>query len=291
MEEVLEILKSIQERMDENQAKADDNTRTMQEKINASQKEAKAMRNDMKAHQAKAETDKEDILAKMDASMKYNQEQMLAKMTAWEAEDKARREKEAETGAIRIRTKAMRDKRMKASRDACFADIKNNRKETTACQNAMEANLEKVEPNPGEKEAAVERQETSNEEVAIHPLTACRNEGTVCQEKMEAHLKEEEELIWSLRWHKKSHWKTPVGEPRNRRRDRRNLAAERRQKKQHEWTQSKDGCRKNLVAACSGGTTQENSFYKGHEPEVPEGIGRNLRREDPPCRNGTVQET
>jgi hypothetical protein len=27
-----------------------------------------------------------------------------------------------------------------------------------ACQDAMEANLEKMEPNPGEKEAAVEQQ-------------------------------------------------------------------------------------------------------------------------------------
>jgi hypothetical protein len=45
----------------------------------------------------------------------------------------------------------------------------------------------------------------------------------------------------------------PVGEPRKRRGDR-NLAAERRQKKQHERTQSKDGCRKNLIAARRGMT-------------------------------------
>jgi hypothetical protein len=38
--------------------------------------------------------------------------------------------------------------------------------DTKACQDAMEANLEKMEPNPGEKEAAVDRQETSKEEVA-----------------------------------------------------------------------------------------------------------------------------
>jgi hypothetical protein len=58
-------------------------------------------------------------------------------------------------------------------RMAWLKDLKFDRKETTACQDAMETNLEKVEPNPGEKEAAVERQETPNEEVAIHPLRAC----------------------------------------------------------------------------------------------------------------------
>jgi hypothetical protein len=42
------------------------------------------------------------------------------------------------------------------------------RKETTACQDAMEANLEKMEPNPGEEEATLKRQEIPNEEVAIH---------------------------------------------------------------------------------------------------------------------------
>jgi hypothetical protein len=45
----------------------------------------------------------------------------------------------------------------------------------------MEASLEKFEPNPGEKEAAVERQDISNEEVAIHPLRVCRNRRTTCQ--------------------------------------------------------------------------------------------------------------
>jgi hypothetical protein len=46
----------------------------------------------------------------------------------------------------------------------------------------------------------------------------------------------------------------PVGEPRKRRRDRRHLAAQRRQKKEQERTQSKNGCRKDLVAARRGVT-------------------------------------
>jgi hypothetical protein len=57
---------------------------------------------------------------------------------------------------------------MKANIDACIADVKNDRKEPTARQDAMEANLVKMEPNPGEKEAVVERQETPNEEVTLY---------------------------------------------------------------------------------------------------------------------------
>jgi hypothetical protein len=52
----------------------------------------------------------------------------------------------------------------------------------------LEANLEKIEPNPGETEAVVERQETSNEEVAINSPRACQDERTTCQETMEACL-------------------------------------------------------------------------------------------------------
>jgi hypothetical protein len=36
----------------------------------------------------------------------------------------------------------------------------------------MEGSIKKMEPNSGEKEAVVERQEISNEEVAIHSLRA-----------------------------------------------------------------------------------------------------------------------
>jgi hypothetical protein len=46
----------------------------------------------------------------------------------------------------------------------------------------------------------------------------------------------------------------PVGELKNRRRNRRHLVAERRQKKQQKQTQSKNRCRRNLVAARRGMT-------------------------------------
>jgi hypothetical protein len=67
------------------------------------------------------------------------------------------------------------------------------------CQDAMEANLDKTEPNPGENQAAVERRETLNEEVAVHPLRACRNETMACQETMEARLEEEKPAPMELK--------------------------------------------------------------------------------------------
>jgi hypothetical protein len=57
--------------------------------------------------------------------------------------------------------------------DAWIADMKDGRKERMTCQEAMEANPEKMEPNPGEKEAAVEQQENPNEEVTILFLREC----------------------------------------------------------------------------------------------------------------------
>jgi hypothetical protein len=69
--------------------------------------------------------------------------------------------------------------------DAWIADMKDSPKDRTAYQEATEANPEKMEPNQGEKEAVVERQEIPNEEVAIHSLRASRNERTACQEATE----------------------------------------------------------------------------------------------------------
>jgi hypothetical protein len=56
--------------------------------------------------------------------------------------------------------------------DAWIADMKDGRKETS-CEEATQANPEKMEPNPGEKEYVVERQKIPNEEAAIHSLRAC----------------------------------------------------------------------------------------------------------------------
>jgi hypothetical protein len=45
---------------------------------------------------------------------------------------------------------------MRSIVDACITDIKYARRKTTACQEVTGANPEKMEPNPGEKEAIVE---------------------------------------------------------------------------------------------------------------------------------------
>jgi hypothetical protein len=208
----------------------------------------------MASMDAKRKTDKEEIKKEMKANNKKMLAEILEKL---DADSKAWRDEiRAETEAIRARTKAMREERMKANREACMADIKNDRKETTACQDAMEANLETIEPNPAGNEAAVERRETLNEEVAVHPLRACRNETMACQKKTEARLQREpasEDMTLEVAHEQEvpldDAVAIPVGEPRKGRRDRRHLAAGHRQKQEQKRTQRKDGCRKNLVAA------------------------------------------
>jgi hypothetical protein len=92
----------------------------------------------------------------------------------------------------RAEKKAMRARRMEANINAW-------REETTACQDAMKANLDKTEPNLGGNQAAVERRETLNEEVAVHPLRECRNETMACQETMQARLQEEKPASMELK--------------------------------------------------------------------------------------------
>jgi hypothetical protein len=70
---------------------------------------------------------------------------------------------------MRLEPKTEHQEQMNAWR----ADMKDGGKERMACQEAMEANPEKMEPNTGEKEAVVEWQEIPNEEAAIHSLRAC----------------------------------------------------------------------------------------------------------------------
>jgi hypothetical protein len=94
----------------------------------------------------------------------------------------------AETKVIQARRKAIHDKtdasqmrlepetEHQEKMDLWMADMKDGRKEMTACQEATEANREKMEPNPGEKEGVVERRKIPNEESAIHFLRACRKE-------------------------------------------------------------------------------------------------------------------
>jgi hypothetical protein len=140
---------------------------------------------------------------------KADQKQMLAEIIA---------KLHAETKAIQARTKAMRDKRIEAN-------MKDDRKATTACQDAMEASLRNIEPNTEEKETVLARHEIPKEEVAVHSETAASQEAAETKPnpgKMQS-VQEHQEIL------KEDAVVMPVGEPRKRRRDW-NLAAGRRQK-------------------------------------------------------------
>jgi chromosome segregation ATPase len=142
IEEVLKRLKSMQDEMTK---RMDGNTKAMQENLKK-----------MGDNQAKAE-----MIARMDARQ--------AEIDAWQARMDAR---QARLVAFQAR------------RDAWLTDMSNSRKETVACleetearlevedkpasvdttpevaheqEVPLEANVEKIEPNPGETEAIVER--------------------------------------------------------------------------------------------------------------------------------------
>jgi hypothetical protein len=70
--------------------------------------------------------------------------------------------------------------------DTWIADMKDGRKERMACKEMTDANLEKMEPYPGEKEVVAEQQENPNEKIAFLSLKACRNKRMTYQEATEA---------------------------------------------------------------------------------------------------------
>jgi hypothetical protein len=119
----------------------------------------------------------------------------------------------------------------KEKMDALIANIKIDRKETTACQEVTRANPETIESNPGEKETILEQHDIPNEEVAIHSQKTCRSETAASQENTET--KPDPGKMQSMEEHqeipKEDAAVMPVGGLRKRRRDR-NLAAGHRQK-------------------------------------------------------------
>jgi hypothetical protein len=108
--------------------------------------------------------------------------------------------------------------------------MKDDQKETTACHDKMEAHIKKMEPNPGEKKAVVERQ-FSNDEVAVHSQRTCRSETAASQEDTET--KSDPGKMQSMEEHQEIPMEEsavmPVRGLRKRRRDR-NLSAGRLQK-------------------------------------------------------------
>jgi hypothetical protein len=209
MEQIMEMLKTMQE-------KADANRKADQEKATANRKA------DQEKANADRTKDREQMLAmrqEMNANTKAMQEQA-------DANTKAMQElQDIKSGQAKM-IAAFKEKT-----DALIANIKTDRKETTACQYAMETSLKKIEPNSEEKETVVEQHDIPNEEVAVHSLRTCRSETAASQEDTE--MKPDPEKMQSVEEHQKIPKEDtavmPVGGLRKRRRDR-NLAAGHRQK-------------------------------------------------------------
>jgi hypothetical protein len=111
----------------------------------------------------------------------------------------------------------------------------------------MKANQARTDANIGSMKAELKS--------AIKDLKSNGEETMACQEKTEARLQGEPasedmtpEVAHEQEFPLEDAIVMPVGEPRKMRRDRRYMAAQRRQKKEEKQTQRKDACRKNLVA-------------------------------------------
>jgi hypothetical protein len=94
---------------------------------------------------------KQDILARMQADRKTDREQMLAEIRA----DRTAHREELK-GIMDANTKSI-VRAFQEKMDACVASKRNDRKGTTACQDAMEGSIKKMEPNSGEKKVVVGR--------------------------------------------------------------------------------------------------------------------------------------
>jgi predicted PP-loop superfamily ATPase len=103
-------------------------------------------------------------------------QEMMERLLATQAKAEANREQML--AEIRANRKAYREDlksdqakmivAFKGKMDTWIANIKDARKKSTACQEVTGANPEKIEPNSGEEEIAVEQQEIPNEEVTVH---------------------------------------------------------------------------------------------------------------------------
>jgi hypothetical protein len=175
-------------------------------------------------------------------------------------------------------TKAMQEKQdagqaeiiaaIEKKMDALITNIKDDREETTACHDEMEARINKTEPNSGEEETAVNRNEIPNEVVKVHPLRTCQSETAASQEatktepgpgKMQS-VKEHQEIP------KEDPAVMPVGELRKRSRGR-NLAAGHRQKPKR---RIQAGCesRGKSVAACKKMTRRATVAWRKRNPNI-----------------------
>jgi hypothetical protein len=136
-----EILAKLQAKTDENQ-----------ERMAINLKERKEMNINMKATQERMEadrkSDREDLKGMMEEMMNANQEEKLARMREGIKSGQAE---------------------MKPILDAWLMDVKDGRKETTACQEATE-----TEPNPGMLQSIEGHQEIPKGEAAGMPVVGPR---------------------------------------------------------------------------------------------------------------------
>jgi hypothetical protein len=101
------------------------------------------------------------MLAKMSSNMKTMQKK---------ADDDRKSDREVLKGIMDANTKSL-VRAFHEKMDACVSSRRDDREVTMSCQ--------KMEPNSGGKEAAVERQKIPNEEVAIHYLRTCRSDNVL----------------------------------------------------------------------------------------------------------------
>jgi hypothetical protein len=149
MQQIMQMLAKLQASQDYYQEKmAADRKADKEERRKANQEFLARMKEDRKA-------DQEDLLARMD--------NMYAKMAKADKQEEMLTEINAKTKAILADTKARRDKRLEANTN-------DDRNESTACEDVTEDSPEKMEPNPQEKEAVVEREDVPNEDIAVIPV-------------------------------------------------------------------------------------------------------------------------
>jgi hypothetical protein len=175
-----------------------------------------------------------EMMEKMDGDRRAFIEWMKAKMKATQAETKA----------ILAEMKARREKMMEAQTN-------DDRNEWTACQDVMEANPEKMEPNTEENEAALERQRVHKEDTAIQSQKDNQNE-TTADNKATEKIETDPGMLLSIEEHQdvpiEDFAVMPVKGLRKRRRGRKSTAGRRGEPK--ELIQGNCGCRRKLAAAC-----------------------------------------
>jgi hypothetical protein len=151
-----------------------------------------ARREDRKTDQEKSDENMESMQARLDAwqaRMDANHEMRMARRVAWLTE---RRNDRKETMACLEQMEARLEVEDKPASVDTTPEVAHKQ------EVPLEADLEKIEPNPGETEAVVERQQTSNEEVAINSPRACQNERTTCQEATKANPERMEPFDWAI---------------------------------------------------------------------------------------------